>query len=165
VKPAGGNFRWLLLSLAALAADQASKLAMEQLTPEGYYKPVIPGFLNLVHTHNPGVAFSLLADSGSPWVTVLLVVFSLGVIGLVGNILLRGEWGTAPQKAGLALILGGALGNLIDRLHSEGVLDFADFYLGEYHWPAFNVADSCIVIGAGMVIVGILREKPAAEHK
>ncbi len=154
-----GNLRWFGISALAVACDQMSKVAVERLTPEGYNLPIIPGFLNLVHTHNPGVAFGLFSDFGSPWVPVALVVFSLGVIALVGLMLARGPVDTLRRNTGLALVLGGATGNLVDRMLHEGVLDFADFYAGEYHWPAFNVADSCILIGAGLVILEILGEK------
>ena len=151
--------RWFGLSLAAFLADQASKYAVEHFTPEAYRRTVIPGFFDLVHTHNPGVAFGILSDAESPWVGPALILFSTMIIAGVAWMLALGHWGSARRNAGLALILGGAFGNLVDRLLHDGVLDFADFYVGTQHWPAFNVADSCIVVGAGLVMLEVMTDR------
>jgi signal peptidase II len=152
----------LRLSLPVLLLDAATKYALEHATPEDWVRPVIPGFLDLVHRHNPGVAFSLLARHDAAWLRWLLVAFAFGVISLLLWMLGDAQGGTPRTRAGLALILGGASGNLLDRLARGTVLDFADFYLGPWHWPAFNVADSAIFIGACLVIWELLFARPAA---
>ena len=119
---------------------------------------VIPGFFDIVHTENRGVAFSLFNDSTSEWRTILLVLFAAAAVVLVGGFIFR-----RPEKldrwslAGFALILGGALGNVFDRIMWGRVTDFLDFYIGGYHWPAFNVADSAIVIGSALLLLEVLR--------
>jgi signal peptidase II len=126
---------------------------------------IIPGFFDIVHAENRGVAFSMLDDSSSAWRTVFLVGFSLAAIVLVGGFIVR----RAPRMdrgslAGFALILGGAAGNLFDRIVSGQVTDFLDFYIGGYHWPAFNVADSAIVIGSGLLLMEAFRTKRQAAN-
>jgi len=148
--------RWFWLSLATLAADRATKAVVEAYTPENYHRVLIPGLVTLVHNHNPGIAFGLLADVGSKWLTALLVVGSVAVIGLLCWLLATDRAGALRGQAGLALILGGAAGNLIDRLLRGGVTDFFEVRLGSYHWPAFNVADSAITIGAVLVVLELL---------
>lgn len=115
-------------------------------------REIIPGFFNLVYVTNTGAAFSLLADLSSPWRDYFFFgVGSVAVIGLtIGNFVMSREnrwYGPA-----FACIAGGALGNLIDRVRLGAVVDFLDIYVGRYHWPAFNVADSAICIGAAMFI-------------
>ena len=155
----GQKFRWLRGSVAIVLADQATKLAVENYTPEEYSRAIIPGFLHLVHRHNPGVAFGILADAESVWLRALLLLFSVAAIGVLSWLLVTNRAGGARGRAGLALILGGAAGNAMDRLHHGSVIDFVDFHLAGRHWPAFNVADSAIVIGAGLVILELLLER------
>lgn len=151
---------WLWFTMPALVADQITKFVVEHHTPEGYVRPVIDGFFDLVHRHNRGVAFSMLADLEGPWMTPLLITFSLAVQAVLVWLLLTDRAGGRRARAGMALILGGAAGNLFDRVLHGSVIDFLDFYIGSYHYPAFNVADSCIVIGAGLVIVELLTDRP-----
>ena len=156
-----------LLAFAALAADQASKYAVERFTTVGSSQVLIPGLLNLVHTTNPGVAFGLLADSPTAWLAPVLIVFSLSVIGLLAWLLVTGRGGGWLGPWGLALILGGAAGNVLDRLLRHRVTDFIDFYLGSYHWYTFNLADSAIVLGATLVLLelfGDWRHHPTQER-
>jgi signal peptidase II len=153
---------WVWLSVAVVVLDQITKaVADTQLEP---YEPVplIP-MLNLTLMYNTGAAFSFLNGAGewARWMFVLLTV----VISLVIFRWLRqlgpGERWTA---AGLSLILGGAVGNLIDRVSMGYVVDFIDVYYGEWHWPAFNVADSAITVGVAIVIVhGLFGGRKAAE--
>jgi signal peptidase II len=147
-----------LLAIAVLAVDQLSKLAVEKFTSPGSFQVVIPGLLNLVHTSNPGVAFGLFADSQAPWRAPLLILFSGVVIGLIIWMLWTHRAGGAMGSYGLALILGGAAGNVVDRVFHRSVTDFIDFHLGTYHWYTFNVADTAIVIGAALVILELLRD-------
>ncbi len=155
----GKRVAWLWITVPVLVADQLTKFVVEHHTPENYVRNVIPGFFDLVHRHNRGVAFSFLADAETPWLTPLLIAFSLAVMAGLAWLLATGHAGGTRARAGLALILGGAAGNLIDRLAHGSVIDFLDFYIGQHHWPAFNVADSCIVIGAGLVILELLFDR------
>ena len=151
-----GRYRWLWISLTILALDRVSKSAVEQFTPEGYVRPLIDGLLNLVHTHNPGIAFGLLANSPSKWQTALLATGAAGVVLLLSWVLATGRAGSARSRVALSLILAGAVGNLADRLIHGGVIDFVDVYWRSHHWPAFNVADSAITIGALLLAVDLL---------
>ena len=143
----------VFLVLAVLAADQLSKYAVEKLSPADSFHVLIPGLLNLVRANNPGVAFGMLADSEAPWVPILLILFSSAVIVLLAWLLITGRAGGWFGQCGLALILGGAVGNVMDRLLRHSVTDFIDVHIGNYHWYTFNIADSGIVVGAGLVLL------------
>ena len=115
---------------------------------------MIPGFFDIVRSQNRGVAFGMFNDSTFEWRTALLVLVSAG--GRGGgerHHLERAARSTALPLWGLALVLGGAAGNLFDRILSGRVTDFLDFYIGDYHWPTFNVADSAMVIGSGLLLL------------
>ena len=155
----------VLLALAVLAIDQASKFAVDRMMPSGTSRVIIPGMLNLIHTSNPGVAFGLFADSDMPWRAPLLIVFSAAVIGLIVWLLVTGRAGGWPGRSGMTLILGGAVGNVLDRLLHHSVTDFIDFYIGTHHWYTFNLADSAIVVGAGLVILELLRDWRHPTHE
>jgi signal peptidase II len=151
---------YALLAALAFVADQVTKGVIERRIALYEVVPVIPHFFNLTHTQNPGAAFGLFADSPAAWKTVLLVIVSALMIGVVLAVVWRSprlDWKTG---AGLALILGGALSNLLDRIRYGRVVDFLDLYYRSYHWYTFNVADSAIVIGACLLIlkVGFSRE-------
>ncbi len=120
---------------------------------------VIPGFFDIVHSENRGVAFGLFNDSVSEWRTSLLVLFSLLAVVVVAVLLWSAERLDRWSLAGLALILGGAAGNVFDRIVWGRVTDFLEFYIGAYHWPTFNLADSAIVIGSGLLLIEVLRPK------
>lgn len=152
-------WRWLILIIAAvLAADQATKHVIEKYTSADYLHVVIPGVLNLIHTHNPGVAFSLFADSHSPAVRFMLLAFSIAVIIFLFWLLAAERAGGRMGQIGMAMILGGALGNVFDRLTQRGVTDFIDLHIQSHHWPTFNIADSAIVIGAALVLLELFRD-------
>jgi signal peptidase II len=155
----------VLLALAVLALDQASKFAVDRMMPSGTSRVIIPGMLNLIHTSNPGVAFGLFADSDMPWRAPLLIVFSAAVIGLIVWLLVTGRAGGWPGRSGMTLILGGAVGNVLDRVLHHSVTDFIDFYVGTHHWYTFNLADSAIVVGAGLVILELLRDWRHPAHE
>ncbi|MGH9498989.1 MAG: signal peptidase II [Terriglobales bacterium] len=126
--------------------------------------PVVPGFFRLTHVENRGAAFGLFADSPEQWKIAMLVLFSIVALIVVLALLWRNSHAMTSTGIGLALILGGAVGNLWDRLLNGRVVDFLLFYVGQYQWPAFNVADSAIVCGAGLLVIEILFAKaPAAE--
>jgi len=163
----GSRSAWplVLLGLAVLAADQATKYAVDRLMPSGSSRVLVPGMLNLIHTSNPGVAFGLFADSDMPWRAPLLIVFSAGVIGLIVWLLMTGRAGGWPGRSGMTLILGGAVGNVLDRVLHHSVTDFIDFYIGTHHWYTFNLADSAIVVGAGLVILELLCDWRHPTHE
>jgi signal peptidase II len=146
------------LALVALVGDQLSKYAVGRFTPVGSTRILIPGLLNLIHTSNPGVAFGLFADSSAPWLATILIAFSVAVIAMLVWLLVTGRAGGRLAQCGLALILGGATGNVLDRVTRRSVTDFIDFYIGSHHWYTFNIADSAIVIGAGLVILELFRD-------
>lgn len=146
------------LVIAVLAADQLSKYAVERFSSPDSFRVLIPGLLNLVRANNPGVAFGLLADSDVWWVPFLLILFSVSVIALLAWLLVTGRAGGWFGQCGLALILGGALGNVLDRLLRHTVTDFIDFHIGNHHWYTFNIADSGIVIGAALVMLELFHQ-------
>jgi signal peptidase II len=147
-----------LLALGALAADQFSKHAVEKYTAPGSLRVLVPGLLNLVHTTNSGVAFGLFADSENAWRAPLLIIFSVAVIAMLVWLLATGRAGGRAGECGIALILGGAVGNVLDRFLHHSVTDFIDFHVGSHHWYTFNVADSAIVIGAALVVLELFRD-------
>jgi signal peptidase II len=150
---------WLLfIVLGVLAVDQATKYAVEQIIARDFTHVLIPGLLNLVNTHNSGVAFGFLADSKSPWVATLVMFFSASVMVFLIWLLASGRAGGRLGQIGLSLILGGAAGNMLDRLVHRSVTDFIDIHWQGYYWPAFNAADSAIVAGASLVLLELLRD-------
>ena len=172
--------RWLALALVVAGLDQASKLAASALLDPAAPVAVLP-FLDLRLAHNPGAAFSFLAGAGG-WQRWFFSALALGVSLFIVHWLRRLPPDQPLHGAGLALILGGAVGNLIDRLRLGHVVDFLDFhYLAQdgclplfapvrtldglaCHWPAFNLADAAITLGAVLYLVAGWREKPAAER-
>lgn len=148
--------RWLWLSAGVLAADRATKFVIERYTSPYFRFPVLSDIVTLVHNQNPGIAFGVFSNSNSPWLTPLLLLTSAALIALLAWLLVAGRFGGPLAQAGLALILGGAAGNALDRLIHGGVTDFVEVRLGSYVWPAFNVADSAISIGAALVIVELV---------
>ena len=145
-----GAWRWFALALGVVVADQVTKaIVLAHFFPGERVE--VTGFFNMVLVYNKGAAFSFLSDAGG-WQTPALVVFAFVAIGLVGTFIMRSP-GRSMLNTGLALILGGALGNLIDRLRYGQVVDFLDFHAAGWHWPAFNVADSAITVGAALLIL------------
>jgi signal peptidase II len=150
--------RWLALSLALVIVDQLTKTWILARFRTGERLPVIDGLFDLVLAFNPGAAFSFLS-SASGWQRYLFVALALGVSAVLVLFLRRpGNFGL---HLGLALILGGAIGNVIDRIHIGEVVDFLLVYHGTWSWPAFNVADSAITVGAGLLILDSFRARHA----
>ena len=152
--------RWLWLTLAVVLGDRALKYAVEEETREGFRCVLVPNFAVLVHSVNPGIAFGLLSESASRWVSIALIVSSAAVVALLIWLLAAGHAGSVTGQAGFALIAGGAAGNLIDRLLHGGVTDFLELRAGSFVWPAFNLADSAITIGAFLMVYELLRGQP-----
>jgi signal peptidase II len=126
---------------------------------------VIPGFFNLVHVRNRGIAFGLLSHLGAGWGTVLVSATTAAAIILLVLWLSRLRAGDGRTAFGLSLIIGGAVGNLIDRVRLGEVVDFLDFYVGSFHWPAFNVADSAVTVGTFWVVLSMVFQHPPGEKK
>jgi signal peptidase II len=149
--------RWLWLSLAAVAADRFTKHLIETRTTDSFNYPLICNIVTLVHSSNPGIAFGMFSDSPPYWLRVLLVGGAFAVILLLAWLLAANRASGALARAGVSLIIGGAAGNAYDRLVFGAVTDFFYVRIGHYHWPAFNVADSVIDIGAALILVQMFR--------
>lgn len=145
---------WLGIAAIIILLDQLSKITITRLFTHGESVPVT-SFFNLVLAYNRGAAFSFLADSSGwqrPFFTVIGIVAALFIVYL-----LKRNAGQRLFCSALALILGGAIGNVIDRIAYGHVIDFLDFYVANWHWPAFNVADSAICIGAVLFVIDELK--------
>jgi signal peptidase II len=153
------GFVYYGIAATVFALDRITKQIIEARISAFDIHPVIPGFFDIIHARNRGAAFSLFADSTSPWRPVFLIGLSLVALVLVAGILRNASRLDKATAVGLALILGGAMGNVLDRIVSGAVTDFLDFYIGDLHWPAFNLADSAIVIGSCLLLLSLLRPK------
>jgi len=150
------KFTHPVLAAAVLTiADQYSKVWIVRHIGLFEFRPVWESFFNIVHVRNTGVAFGLLSNLNSAWVNPLLIVATVaavaGVLGYIHYLPGRG-----PAPCGLGLVLGGAVGNLIDRARLGYVVDFLDLHWGPHHWPAFNIADIGITIGIFLLILDML---------
>ena len=154
-----------LIALFVVILDRLAKLAVERRIPLHDGIQIIPGFFRLTHLENRGAAFGLFADSPSEWKVAILVLFSVIALVVVTTLLWKNSRSFSVTGFGLALILGGAIGNLWDRLAAGHVTDFLLFYIGPYQWPAFNVADSAIVVGATLLVYEIVFMKSPAQEK
>ncbi len=152
----------LTLALWVLAADQWSKWAVERWLDPTARVEVVPGAFNLIHVANTGIAFGLFPARGQLLGTLILTALSLLALTVVASYYRRTPATERSLLASLSLILGGALGNLVDRVMKGSVTDFLDVYLGSYHWPTFNVADSAITVGITLLAVETLRPRRSA---
>jgi signal peptidase II len=153
---------WLWLTLGVVFLDRASKAWIESRAEDYFPHPIITNTVNLVYARNPGMAFSFLAGYSTSVVRVVLIAGALIIIGLVAWLLVTSRRAGVLQAAGLALLLGGATGNVTDRILHGPVTDFLEVWLRFipwriFHpWPAFNVADSAITIGAVLIVLEAL---------
>ncbi len=145
---------WLVLAIIAL--DQAAKVLVHQTIPLFGHVPVIPGFLDLVHVRNAGVAFGFLNDLDVAYQKAVTTVLALVALAGIAYYARQVKPHERFARLGLSVILGGALGNLVDRLRTGYVTDFVDVYYGDWHFWAFNVADASITIGAVLVFADLL---------
>jgi signal peptidase II len=159
------KIRYLLISLAVIVLDQWTKWLVEVHLPQHAAEPVIPGFLNLTHVRNTGVAFGLFASEGAGTSSPFLTILGLAALAAVGVYF----WFTHSRDrlllTALALVVGGAVGNLVDRISSGAVTDFIDVYVGTWHWPSFNVADSAISVGIVLMAIDSFRPHRHREHE
>ena len=160
--------RLLLVATGVGVADLLTKLLIVERLPIGSVHPVIDGLFSIVHFRNPGAAFGLGAALGHalPWLLT-------GASAIIATVVLVSAFRTSLSdqwtQIGLHLVLGGAIGNIVNRLTLGPVVDFLDVYMrtasGEHHWPAFNVADSAICVGIGALLLASLRKPSAATHE
>ena len=160
---AEGRWTAYLAAAAVIGLDRVSKWMIERWVPASAGYRIIPGFFDIVHSENRGAAFGIFNDSTFEWRSLALVVVSVAAVIFISVYLWRARHIETAMRWGMALILGGAAGNAIDRIVSGRVTDFLEFYIGDYHWPTFNVADSAIVIGCGLLLLDMLRSKQAAN--
>lgn len=156
--------RRLAFGIAALVVvlDRLTKTVIENSVSAWDTYVVIPNFFNIIHTQNRGAAFGLLAEASAEWRGFVLVGLSLVVMVFVGALLwqsARPGGGSVSLRLGLAFMLGGAVGNLWDRLLQGSVTDFLQFHVGAFEWPAFNLADTAISTGAGLLLLDLLRHR------
>lgn len=145
-----------LVTLPLYALDQLAKQLVLDHIPLHGLVPVIPGFFNLTHTYNTGMAFGLLQNNN-----LFFTLLSLAALGALAWLAASRRLATPWTRAGALLLAAGILGNLTDRIRHGHVVDFLDFTIGRFSWPAFNVADSCICLAAGCFLLAAFRE-PAA---
>jgi signal peptidase II len=154
-----------LLALFVVLLDRWTKRLVAAHIAMYTHIQVIPGFFRITHTENTGAAFSLFADSPSHWKTAMLISFSVVAMIVVSVLLWKQSRALTMTGIALSLILGGAVGNLWDRVASGRVVDFLLFYVRTYQWPVFNLADSAIVVGASLLVLEIIfgQPKPSAN--
>ena len=157
------RYFYFLIPPILFALDRRTKALIESHLALLQSQPVVPGFVDLTHTRNTGIAFGLLANSNSPWMPTVLTLSSALALILILFFSLRQPASNWKLQIGLMLVLGGAAGNLFDRLSYGYVIDFIDVFYGNYHWPTFNVADSSISVGIGLLLLEALTQKNPME--
>lgn len=153
-----------IIAAAILVSDQITKCLVSSKIALNRGFELIPGVLNLVHVRNKGVAFGVFADSSSNFTPLALVAVSIIALVVILWILAVSEtdW---SLFLGLSFFFGGTAGNLVDRFRFGEVIDFLDFHIGLYHWPAFNVADSALCIGAGLFFIHLFKDLRHTREK
>ena len=153
----------ILVLVLGLALDLVSKILVLKSLPLGSQISLVSGFFNLVHVHNKGAAFGFLNSLPLEFTRLFFIATNSLVLAVVGYLWYRLPPESWPAALGYSLIMAGAVGNVIDRLRLGEVVDFLDFYWGRYHWPAFNVADSLVCLGAGWMVWVILTEEKSCH--
>lgn len=148
---------FFITALVIIALDQVTKILVVSNLQLHDSVPLVNGFLNLVHVRNPGAAFGFLAKAPAWFRSVFFIAVTVGAILLILYYLKQTGAGEKNQVVALSLIFAGAVGNLIDRIRFGEVIDFIDVYISTHHWPAFNVADSAISVGALLLLLSILK--------
>ncbi|RMD83228.1 MAG: signal peptidase II [Candidatus Dadabacteria bacterium] len=154
-----------VVAASVVVIDRVTKLLVMRAIAEGASVDVVPGFLALTYVRNPGAAFGLFAAASSPVRDVFLVAVGVAAVVGLGWLLVRLPLEQRWQRLAAAAVIGGALGNLYDRLAYGKVVDFVDVYVGRWHWPAFNVADSCITLGVSVLALAALAGDRSKETR
>ncbi len=154
-----GMASFFILAGVLSALDQLTKCLLVNAIPLNTGIPIIPGLLNLVHVHNTGGAFSILAGPGHPWRRHVFVGLTIVVVAAIAFAYVKAGKNDNWTRIAYICIAGGATGNLIDRIRLGEVIDFLDVYVGNWHWPAFNVADAAISTGAVMLLVSLIKKR------
>jgi len=157
------NGPYALLAALLVVADQVTKSLVARSVDLYQSVPVIRGLFNITRVHNKGAIFGTFSQTNNSLVFGLLTAASLAALAFVVYFFFKTPSSDVLMRIALTLIAAGALGNQFDRLVRGHVIDFLDFYVGTAHWPFFNVADSCITIGAGLMLVTLFRRKPACS--
>jgi len=147
---------YLFFMAGLLVCDQVSKSIVSQYVPYGGHITVIKGFFNISHVHNRGVVFGIFNRPGNSLVFIILTIASLIAFAVIVYLFIKMTASERFLKFTFSLIIVGAMGNLLDRLLRGYVIDFLDFYINGLHWPSFNVADSCLTIGAVLMAYALL---------
>jgi len=154
--------RYLLASIwtaVVVVLDQLTKAWVSSAIEVWTGKALIPGFFNLVHYLNRGAAWGFLGSDAIEWQRPLFIAITFAALGFITYMLKTTDHADKWMIHGLGLVAGGAVGNLIDRVRLGVVVDFLDFYVGNYHWPAFNVADCALTVGAGCILLSVYLNK------
>ena len=139
--------------------DQATKLVIQCWLVPHQTVSVIPGFFNLTHVYNPGGAFGIFSGFSPLFRKIFFLAAGIFAAAFILYLYSKTPWQKKWVLASFGMIIAGAIGNVIDRLRYGMVVDFLDVYIGKYHWPAFNVADSMICVGIGIIMIYIIRQK------
>jgi signal peptidase II len=158
------NSSFLGLIAALVIADQITKSLVVRWVGLYSSHAVIPGFFNITRIHNKGAIFGAFSQTSNHLVFLLLTAASLIALGMVVYYFIKTPASDWKIKLALSLILAGALGNFVDRVFRGSVVDFLDFYVNGWHWPFFNVADSCITVGALLLIIFFVFRKPSCSQ-
>jgi signal peptidase II len=157
------RFGYLWLSGLIVALDQATKTIVDRSLVLHESRSVVEGLVRLTYVQNRGAAFGIFSDAGLPYQHVLLALVSLGALLAIAVYAWRLPARSALPQTALALVMGGAVGNLLDRARLGYVIDYVDVYWGSYHWPAFNVADAAISVGVTLLVLDILKNPQGDE--
>jgi signal peptidase II len=158
-----GRTVYVAIATVVVVLDQITKVLVDRFMSLHESRIIVDGFLRLTYVRNRGAAFGILSDADLPYQSLLFAVVSLAALGAIAAYAWRLPARSRLPQTALALIMGGALGNLMDRARLGHVIDFVDAYWGTHHWPAFNVADSAISVGVVLLVLDILRQPQAAE--
>ena len=154
---------YVVIAALVVAFDQLTKMLVDRFMSLHESHLLVDGLLRLTYVQNRGAAFGILSDADLPYQSLLFAVVSLAALGAIAAYAWRLPARSRLPQTALALIMGGALGNLLDRARLGYVIDFVDAFWGVHHWPAFNVADSAISIGVVLLVIDILRQPQAGE--
>jgi signal peptidase II len=155
--PVPGRSPYLWIAGVVVALDQVTKALVDDLMALHESRPIVEGLVRLTYVQNRGAAFGILSEAGLPYQSVMFSVVSMLALLAIAMYAWRMPVQSRLPQSALALVMGGAVGNLLDRARLGYVIDYVDVYWGAHHWPAFNVADSAISIGVAMLVIDILR--------